>query len=209
MPPSDYKRAYESAKQELAEMIATQDRVGKRIMTLRESLKALATLCESEEVQIEPSVEAAYLLENSNLNEEIQEILKSRWPEWQRPHEVKSQLEALGHDLTKYTNPQAAIQMVLKRLVESGSGAQENKGADGKQVYRFRPMWQTISDQMLNSESTIVLEKGAREAANYKSPIAREQKARAAKELERLTRQPEREDAMTTFVDAVNKGKKK
>jgi hypothetical protein len=138
MPSSDYKQAYESAKRELAELVATQDKIANRILKLRESLKAFASLCESEEVPVEPSAEAAYLLENSTLAQEIKAVLQSQWPVMQRPHHVKEHLERLGIDLTGYSNPQAAIHMVLKRMAETGE-AEKAEDTFGKQAFRCPP----------------------------------------------------------------------
>lgn len=148
MSAADYRNAYETAKIELADLIATQDKVARRIMLLRESLKMLGRLCESEEVVVEPSAEAEYLLAHSTLAQEIQGILQADYPGWQRPHEVKAKLERLGHDLGKYKNPQATIHMVLKRMVDSRE-AQEGIAEDGKQIYRFPPTWQSIADALL------------------------------------------------------------
>jgi DNA repair ATPase RecN len=153
MPSSDYKQAYESAKAELADLIATQDKVARRILVLRENLKALSALCESEEVWVEPSAEADYLLAHSTLAQDIQSILQAEYPGWQRPHQVKAKLERIGHDLGKYKNAQATIHMVLKRMVESEE-AQENVAEDGKQIYRFPPMWQSISDRVATYAGT-------------------------------------------------------
>ena len=144
----DYKRTYETAKQELADLIAAQDKLGKRIVVLREFLGAIGKLCESEEIEIEPSQEAAYLLENTALIDEIRAILRSRYPGWQRPHQVWKGLHELGRDLSEYANPQAAVHMVLKRLYESGE-VQEASDADGKKIYRCPPMWQAIRDALL------------------------------------------------------------
>jgi len=135
MSSSDYKSAYESAKKELADLIAAQDKMAKRVLVLRESLKMLGTLCESEDIAVEPSAEADYLLAHATLSQDIRGVLQSEFPESQRPHEIKAKLERLGHDLSKYRNPQAAIHMVLKRMVESGE-AREEQSTDGKQVYR-------------------------------------------------------------------------
>lgn len=146
---SDYVKAYESAKKELADLISTQDTIEKRIVGLRKTLETLGALCESEKIQIQPSAEAAYLLQNSTLSQDIQAILKSHWPNWQRPNQIKAQLEHLGHDLSRYGNPQAAIHMVLKRMVESGDAQEDTSDEDGKQMYRFPPMWKSIADKML------------------------------------------------------------
>ena len=144
--PSDYRKAYESAKRELADLISKQEEIDKRKVELRKSIEALASLCKTEEIGLEPSAEAAYLLTNSTLAEEVQAILKSQWPLYLRPHQVKAQLEKLGHDLTKYQNPQAAIHMILKRMVETDD-AEEHIGDDEKQMYRFPPMWLSIAEK--------------------------------------------------------------
>lgn len=137
MPPSDYKAAYDAAKKELAELIDTQERLGKRILLLRDSLRTLASLCGSEEIQIEVSKEAEYLLANASLTQDIQTILKSDYPGCQRPHTVRGKLERLGHDFSKYNNPQAAIHMALKRMAESETDpTEEVTTPDGKKAYR-------------------------------------------------------------------------
>lgn len=148
MSSTDYQKAYEAAKKELAELVATQDAVAKRIVVLRESLKMLSALCESEEITIEPSVEAEYLRAHSTLAGDIQAILKSEYPGWQRPHQIKAKLERLGHDLGKYKNPQAAIHMVLKRMVDANE-AQEQTAEDGKQIYRVPPTWKSIANALM------------------------------------------------------------
>lgn len=101
---------------------------------MRESIQTLAALCESKGIEIFPSEEADILLKNTALAEEIRNILNSEYPNQLRPGEVRDHLKRLGHDLDKYNNPQAAIQMVLKRMAESGE-AEEGKSEDGKKIY--------------------------------------------------------------------------
>jgi hypothetical protein len=139
-PPNDYVKAYDSAKRELDDLLAKQREIERRIIVLRQSLQTLATLAESEGVQIEPSTVAAYFLENSTLADEIRSLLKSAWPGYLRPNWIKNNLATLGHDLSKYQNPQASIHMVLKRMVESGEVTEATipDGPDaGKQTYRI------------------------------------------------------------------------
>ena len=135
---SDYRKAYDSAKQELTDLLAKQKEIEKRIVKIRQSLQTLATLCEAESVEIEPSEEAAYLLEHSTLADEIRIVLIAMWPNYARPNIVRAMLVRMGRDLTKYTNPLATVHMVLKRMVESGD-AQEatTDGPDGKKAYRL------------------------------------------------------------------------
>jgi prefoldin subunit 5 len=132
-PADEYLKAYERAKRELAELIAEQDRIERRKVELRQTIESLKALCESEQVQLDPSREADFLLEHIGLSEEIES--------------VRTELEKLGRDLRRYNNPQATIHMILKRMVEQGA-AQEGM-ADGKQVYRCPPMWESLRENLL------------------------------------------------------------
>ena len=136
-PSTDYQKAYESAKQELADLLAKQQEVERRMVLVRQSLQTLASLCESEGVQFDPSAEASYLLERSSLADEIRTILNAASPGSLRPNQVKCALERLGHDLTEYQNPQATIHMVLKRMAESGEVQENTIPQDGKKTYRI------------------------------------------------------------------------
>jgi hypothetical protein len=144
-PSSDYRTAYETAKQELADLLAKKQEVEKRIVVVRQSLQTLATLCEGEGVQIVPSRQASYLLENSTTADEIRMVLKAAWPGYLRPNVVKANLERLGRDLSQYQNPQATIQMVLKRMVESGEAQEGTIPEDGKKAYRLSSPYDTIA----------------------------------------------------------------
>jgi chromosome segregation ATPase len=136
-PSTEYEKAYESAKQELADLLAKRQEAERRIVLVRQSLQTLASLCESEGVEIQPSTEASYLLERSTLADEIRTILKAASPEYLRPRHVKFALERLGHDLGQYQNPQATIHMVLKRMAESGEVEEIPLPRDGKKTYRI------------------------------------------------------------------------
>lgn len=136
-PSNDYRKAYEAAKQELTDLLTQQQEVEKRLVIVRQSIQTLASLCESEGVEVEPSVEAEGLLALSTLAADIRAILAAHCFTWFRPNGVKSQLERLGHDLSAYKNPQATIHMVLKRMAESGE-IQERVDSEKKTVY-MRP----------------------------------------------------------------------
>jgi chromosome segregation ATPase len=132
---SKYREAYAQATRELAELVSNQEKLEKRKVELRKTIESLASLCESEEVKIEPSREAAGLLRVSRLADEVRAVLASVHPAWITPHRIKGELGRLGHDLSRYRNPQATIQMVLKRMVQSGD-TQERVMEDGKTAYR-------------------------------------------------------------------------
>jgi hypothetical protein len=131
---SDYRKAYDSAKRELTDLLAKQEEIAKRTLVVRKSIETLASLCESEGVQVEPSVEATYLLENSNIADEVRAIFRVLQSKPLRPNEVMNEFAKLGHSLEKYQNPQAVIHMVIKRMVDSGE-LKESTDSDGKKVY--------------------------------------------------------------------------
>jgi len=135
---SDYRKAYNAAKRELAELLSQQEAMTKRIVKVRESIQTLASLCESEGITVVPSAEAIHLLITVTLADEIRVILRAVSPAPLRPAQVKSHLARLGHDLSKYQNPQATIQMVLKRMAESGE-VEEMISNEGKKAYRVGP----------------------------------------------------------------------
>jgi hypothetical protein len=133
-PISDYKNAYETSRRELADLLALQERVEKRLVVVRQTVKTLAELCESEGVTIESSAEANYLLENSSLADEIRRILAANYDKGFRPSDIRDELKRLGHHLSQYQNPQSTIHMVLKRMVESGD-VKEKRDSEGKANY--------------------------------------------------------------------------
>jgi hypothetical protein len=132
-----YVSSYQLAKEELSGLIASLAETEKKIVLVRQFLQTIAALCEAKGIQIDLSPEASYLLKHSTLADEIRAILKSQSPGYLRPHAVKEDLKRLGHDLTKYHNPQAAIQMVLKRMTESGEVQEGVTPESGKKRYRF------------------------------------------------------------------------
>jgi len=144
MASSEYKRAYDAAKDELAGLLETQIRLEKRKIELRKTIEVLASLCESEGVEIEPSVDAADILETSTLADEIRAILRTNMFGEYRPNEIKAELAKLGCDLSKYGNPQATIHMVLKRMVES-KHVKESQDSQGKYVYQWKPTAQDLA----------------------------------------------------------------
>ena len=77
---SDYRRAYAKAQKELQDLLETQERTEKRLLLVRKSIETLRDLCESEGIEVEPSEEAADMLEHSTLAEEVRTILRSPTP---------------------------------------------------------------------------------------------------------------------------------
>jgi hypothetical protein len=138
---SDYDRAYEAAKRELADLLFQQEMIGKRLVLVRQTIQTLAILCESEGIKVDRSDEAAMLLEHTTFADEIRAVLSANHGTWMRPHQIKGELERLGCDLTQYKNPQATIHMVLKRIAESRE-IEQGSDSEGKTVYMMpEPAW--------------------------------------------------------------------
>jgi biotin operon repressor len=140
---SELRKAHKAAKRELHELMVRQQKLGKEIVVARQTLQRLADVCKAAGVQIESSSEAAYLLHKSALGDEVRSILIANYPAWTRPNQVVAELERIGHDLSKLSNPQASIQMILKRMVEGEDAQEEVWPQDGKKVYR---MPRTVAD---------------------------------------------------------------
>jgi hypothetical protein len=136
---STYRMAFEAAKRELAELIATREQTERKILVLRKSIETLSSLCESQGMDVDGSAEAAYLIGHSSLPDEIRALLRARYPHFARPNELMEELKKLGRDLSNYDNPQAVIQTILKRMISS-DGVYEATDSFGKKAYRAAPI---------------------------------------------------------------------
>src|SRR5690242_9087204 len=136
----EYRQRYEALNRELADLDLKQESIEKKRVYLRKELKNLETWLKSEGVELTPSPETASLQESLTLADDIRAILKLQYPRALRPNAIKAEINDLGRDLGKYSNPQATIHMVLKRMAQSASGGvSESRDSDGKQVYRYEP----------------------------------------------------------------------
>jgi chromosome segregation ATPase len=149
MATTDYLRAYETAKQQLAEVLRELQELEQKKMLLRQTLEALEAQCRAAGIDVDPSEEATYLRDHTGMSDEIRSILKAQPLAWLRPAEIREELANVGHDLAKYKNPQATIHMVLKRLVQSGEA--EEQTIDGKQAYRARGFLATYAANLLGA----------------------------------------------------------
>jgi hypothetical protein len=136
MTVNECVEAYEIAKNTLSDLIVRQKKNELRILQLRQEIRSLAIWCEGRGIQVAPSAEADYLLKNAALADEIRSILKSASPGFVRPYQIKLILHDLGHNMDIYSNPQSMIQMLLKRMAESGE-VQIGLAPNGKLVYRI------------------------------------------------------------------------
>ena len=104
-----------------------------RILTVRKHLQTLAEICENEDINIEASREATYLLENTNLADGIA-ILNSAWPGYLRPNIIKGNLERSGQVLLQVSESAIHNSDGAQRMVESGEVKEGIFSEDGKKT---------------------------------------------------------------------------
>jgi len=118
MTKNDYQKAYAAAEQELTELLAAQEQIEKRILSLRQTLSSLAALCKQEDVDFEPGILAGALMDRMGITDDILRIVSSS-PHGLSATEVRDKLKDLGYDLTKYSNPLSTVHVILNRLEDS------------------------------------------------------------------------------------------
>jgi chromosome segregation ATPase len=143
----ELRRAYKAVKRDLNRLLSQQQKLEGEIVAARKRLQSLESVCKAAGVSIESSADAAYLLQTSELSDEIRSILTANYPAWMRPNQVLAELERIGHNLSeKLSNPQASVQMILKRMVEAEEAQEEVRPEDGKKIYRVPRTTQDVEN---------------------------------------------------------------
>ena len=118
----DYRRALDAACREYEELGRQRTELDARLTHLAQSIGTLLKLC-----GFTPSVPFG-------LTDTCRMVLRNAGVPMS-PIEVRDRLEAIGCDLTKYSNELAAIHTVLRRLNESGEA--RAIASAGKHLYRW------------------------------------------------------------------------
>ena len=127
---------------ELATLLQQQEDAQQRITELRALIESLET-----HLKLSADPIAKQLLETMTLADEVRELLKSRYPAWLRPLQIKHELERIGVDLARYSNSQSTIHTILKRMAESENDyTQQQTDKEGKTVYRCPGVWKSITE---------------------------------------------------------------
>jgi hypothetical protein len=128
-----YAEALADARAELEALLATRDELEVRIARVRQSIAALAALC-NEPAQPE-----------LGLTDAVRSVLRGS-VEALAPTDVKERVEALGVKLSSHSNALASVHTVLRRLAQSGE-ARSTQGYGAKTVFwwqrpvRVVPVW--------------------------------------------------------------------
>jgi hypothetical protein len=113
----DYKRALEAACREYEELLKHRATLDARIAQLAQSIGSLTRLC-----GYVPTVQWG-------LTEACRMVLMSAGHALTAV-EIRAQLEAMGIDMSRYTNDLAVIHTTLKRLAKSGEAKFVPRGYD-------------------------------------------------------------------------------
>ena len=121
MANESFFKAYKDAAKELESLVTEQERIEKRILSLRKTMNALETVISQlpEAGNIGDMARASLILGETSLTDDIAHIIATtRVP--LTASEIKTQLTELGVNIAEHSNPLATIHSILGRLTESG-----------------------------------------------------------------------------------------
>jgi hypothetical protein len=146
---SDYRQALETAIREYEGLVHERQDIDKRLAQLAQTISTLNRLCGFTANVFWGMTDACRVV-----------LRNAGHP--MTPTEVRDRLEAIGLDLSKYTNSLSAIHTVIKRLVE----AQEVRLVD-LESGRFAYEWQRPPKSLaLNEESLARFERRSSSPSN-------------------------------------------
>jgi DNA repair exonuclease SbcCD ATPase subunit len=132
-----FVEAYNAAANELESLLKEQARIEERILSLRKTMNALATLISQYEKKDEDfmSYAAGRIrdLIDTSLTGDIHRIIAAA-AQPLTAIEIREQIKELGNTLAEHSNPLATIYAILNRLTESGRVKETVK--DGKKAWR-------------------------------------------------------------------------
>ncbi|MGB8061235.1 MAG: hypothetical protein WCF26_05020 [Candidatus Sulfotelmatobacter sp.] len=115
MEPRNYKKALSDAKAELLSLIQKRDETETRIAQLRQTIRALAEICEESPKEIELWMTRNASGRPSGLTDAIRWVVRTS-DKPLSPTEIRDELARRGFDLHGYQNPLASIHTVITRL---------------------------------------------------------------------------------------------
>jgi hypothetical protein len=131
-----YREAYDTAAKELESLLVEQERIEERILSLRKTMNALATLISQHEGKDKNFMDYAearlrQTIDTSLTDDILQIVTASKHP--LTASEIRDELKQLGGGLIEHSNPLATIHAITARLSESGRVHETVK--DGKKAW--------------------------------------------------------------------------
>jgi hypothetical protein len=164
MPAEDYRRALDAALREYEALTRERADLDARIAQLAQTVGSLTRLC-----GFEPTVPWG-------LTDACRMVLKAAGHPLTAV-EVRAQLQAMGIDLSKYTNDLAVVHTILRRLNQSGETQFVPRAWD-KPGYAWRP---PVTSLAISKEQAEALRAGADVMATVASRAKAARKRRAAR----------------------------
>jgi len=134
---TSFHAAYAAAASELESLLTEQDRIEERILALRKTMNALATLISQHEGIDKDFFDyaTAWMREvvDTSVTQDILRVINAS-AEPLTASEIRAELNELGGSMAEQSNPLATIHAVLNRLAESGR-AQETIKHNGKKAW--------------------------------------------------------------------------
>jgi hypothetical protein len=145
MANQTFIEAYEAAAKELESLLEKQETTEERILSLRKTMIALATLITQHGGKDKDFMDYAearlrHTIDTSLTDDILQIVTASKHP--LTASEIRDELKELGGGLIEHSNPLATIHAITSRLVESGRAMETLK--DGKKAWTKRlrvPFW--------------------------------------------------------------------
>jgi hypothetical protein len=114
MNDENYRKALDSARGEVAELLQARARIDARLSQLKATIEVLSGLVqEPPKLDQDESIET---LDNVGISEAIRQLLKDA-DVGLTPIQIKAKLAEAGFDLSRYANSGAVIYNTLKRLL--------------------------------------------------------------------------------------------
>lgn len=135
MANASFFRAYKDAATEMESLLAEQERIEERILSLRKTMNALATVISQlpEKGNVTDIAGAAVLrMRETSLTDDILHIVATaKTPLTAK--EIRTELTEIGVNISEHSNPLATIHAIVGRLTESGRVHETVK--DGKKAW--------------------------------------------------------------------------
>jgi Fe2+ or Zn2+ uptake regulation protein len=168
-----FHAAYAAAASELEALLKEQDRTEERILALRKTMNALATLISQHEGEDRDFFDyaSAWMRElvDTSVTQDISRVINAS-AEPLTASEIRAELNELGGSMAEQSNPLATIHAVLNRLAESGRAQETIK--NGKKAWcrieRPAPIANAIAARIKQSEDVL-----AANAARLSSELAK------------------------------------
>ncbi len=136
MANQPYREAYGIAAKELDALLVEQERIEERILSIRKTMNALATLISQHGGKDKDFMDYADArlreIIGSSLTEDIHRIVAAATQPL-TASEIRAELKELGNGLAEQSNPLATIYAILNRLADSGRAHETVK--DGKKAW--------------------------------------------------------------------------